>query len=71
MVVEDEERIAGAIAARLRAEGFRVETAATGPDGVELCRRVAPDLVARINAILRRAARETPTRPRAASPWAR
>ena len=45
MVVEDEERIAGAIAARLRAEGFRVEIAATGPDGVELCRRVAPDLV--------------------------
>jgi DNA-binding response OmpR family regulator len=45
VVVEDEERIAGAIAARLRAEGFRVETAATGPDGVEVCRRVAPDLV--------------------------
>ena len=45
MVVEDEERIAAAIAARLRAEGFRVETAATGPDGVELCRRVAADLV--------------------------
>lgn len=45
MVVEDEERIAGAIAARLRTEGFRVEIAATGPDGVEVCRRVAPDLV--------------------------
>jgi len=44
-VIEDEERIAGAVAARLRAEGFRVETAATGPDGVELCRRIAPDLV--------------------------
>ncbi len=44
-VVEDEERIAGAIAARLRAEGFRVEVAGTGPDGVELCRRIAPDLV--------------------------
>jgi DNA-binding response OmpR family regulator len=44
-VVEDEERIAGAVAARLRAEGFRVEIAANGPDGVELCRRIAPDLV--------------------------
>jgi DNA-binding response OmpR family regulator len=45
VVVEDEERIAGAVAARLRAEGFRVETAASGPDGVELCHRIAPDLV--------------------------
>jgi DNA-binding response OmpR family regulator len=45
VVVEDEERIAGAVAARLRAEGFQVEVAATGPDGVELCRRVVPDLV--------------------------
>src|SRR3954468_8627943 len=45
VVVEDEERIAGAIAARLRAEGFRVEVAGTGPAGVELCRTVAPDLV--------------------------
>jgi DNA-binding response OmpR family regulator len=44
-VVEDEERIAGAVAARLRAEGFRVEIAGSGPDGVELCRRIAPDLV--------------------------
>jgi DNA-binding response OmpR family regulator len=44
-VIEDEERIAGAIAARLRAEGFAVEVAGTGPDGVALCRRVAPDLV--------------------------
>lgn len=45
VVVEDEERIAGAVAARLRAEGFRVEVAGTGPDGVELCRRAVPDLV--------------------------
>ena len=44
-VVEDEAMIAGAVAARLRAEGFRVEVATTGPDGVELCRRLAPDLV--------------------------
>jgi len=45
VVVEDEELIAGAVAARLRAEGFRVEVAGTGPEGVELCRRTAPDLV--------------------------
>src|SRR3954451_6662190 len=45
VVVEDDERIAAAIAARLRAEGFRVEVASTGPDGVELCRRLSPDLV--------------------------
>jgi DNA-binding response OmpR family regulator len=44
-VVEDEARIAAAIGARLRAEGFRVEIAASGPEGVELCRRIAPDLV--------------------------
>src|SRR4051794_11935134 len=45
VVVEDDERIAAAIAARLGAEGFRVEVASTGPDGVELCRRLSPDLV--------------------------
>jgi DNA-binding response OmpR family regulator len=44
-VVEDEATIAGAIAARLRSEGFRVEVAGTGPDGVALARAVAPDLV--------------------------
>jgi len=45
VVVEDEERIAGAVAARLRAEGFRVEVAGTGPDGVALVARTTPDLV--------------------------
>jgi DNA-binding response OmpR family regulator len=45
VVIEDEERIAGAVAARLRAEGFTVEVAGTGPDGVALCGRVVPDLV--------------------------
>jgi DNA-binding response OmpR family regulator len=44
-VVEDEEVIAAAVAARLRAEGFAVEIAADGIAGVELCRRVRPDLV--------------------------
>jgi DNA-binding response OmpR family regulator len=45
VVVEDDATIAGAVAARLRAEGFAVEVAGTGPDGVALCARVAPDLV--------------------------
>ena len=44
-VIEDEDVIAGAVAARLRAEGFDVETAADGPEGVALCERMRPDLV--------------------------
>ena len=44
-VIEDEEVIAGAVAARLRAEGFDVEVAGDGPAGVALCKRVRPDLV--------------------------
>jgi DNA-binding response OmpR family regulator len=44
-VVEDEEVIAAAVAARLRAEGFAVEVAHDGPAGVRLCERVRPDLV--------------------------
>ena len=45
VVVEDDAMIAGAIAARLRSEGLRVEVAATGPEGVALARAVGPDLV--------------------------
>jgi DNA-binding response OmpR family regulator len=45
VVVEDEETIASAVAARLRAEGYRVELAADGPSGVALVERVRPDLV--------------------------
>jgi len=45
LVVEDEAAIAAAVAARLRSEGFRVEVAGTGPDGVERCRRLRPALV--------------------------
>lgn len=45
VVIEDEVSIAGAVAARLRSEGFTVEVAADGPSGVELCDRVRPDLV--------------------------
>jgi DNA-binding response OmpR family regulator len=44
-VIEDEDVIAGAVAARLRAEGFVVEVAGDGPEGVALCERVRPDLV--------------------------
>jgi DNA-binding response OmpR family regulator len=44
-VIEDEAVIAGAVAARLSAEGFEVHVAADGPAGVELCDRVRPDLV--------------------------
>jgi DNA-binding response OmpR family regulator len=44
-VIEDESTIAAAVAARLRAEGFEVETAADGLTGVELCRTFRPDLV--------------------------
>jgi DNA-binding response OmpR family regulator len=44
-VIEDEEVIAAAVAARLRAEGFAVEVACDGPAGVALCERVRPDLV--------------------------
>ncbi|WP_432548454.1 response regulator transcription factor [Kineococcus sp. SYSU DK004] len=45
VVVEDEPTIADAVARRLRAEGYVVETAADGPGGVELCERVSPDVV--------------------------
>ena len=45
VIVEDEVAIADALAARLRAEGFAVEVAHDGLHGVELCERIAPDLV--------------------------
>ena len=45
-VIEDEQTIAAAVAARLRTEGYDVEVAHDGPGGVELVRRFAPDLVA-------------------------
>jgi DNA-binding response OmpR family regulator len=44
-VIEDETSIANSIAARLRAEGFAVETAPDGRVGVDLCRSFRPDLV--------------------------
>ena len=45
MIVEDEEPIAAAVAARLRSEGFHTEVASDGPSGVELVDRLGPDLV--------------------------
>ena len=44
-VIEDEPSIAASIAARLTSEGFDVETAGDGNEGVELCRSFRPDLV--------------------------
>jgi DNA-binding response OmpR family regulator len=44
-VIEDEEVIANAVAARLRAEGFDVQVANDGDTGVALCDRVRPDLI--------------------------
>ena len=45
VVIEDEEPIAAAVAARLRSEGFDVDVAADGPSGVALVERARPDLV--------------------------
>lgn len=45
VVVEDEEPIAAAVAARLRSEGFDAEVATDGPSGVALVERVRPALV--------------------------
>jgi DNA-binding response OmpR family regulator len=44
-VIEDEQPIADAVAARLRSEGYRVEIAADGPAGIDTCNRLQPDLV--------------------------
>lgn len=44
-VVEDDETIAGAIADRLRADGFDVEVARSGPAAIELCAELRPDLL--------------------------
>lgn len=45
LVVEDEPLIAELLGALLRHEGFRVVSAATGADAIDLARRSAPDLV--------------------------
>ncbi|MFD4181382.1 response regulator [Rhodococcus sp. NPDC058514] len=45
LVVDDERRISESIAARLRAEGYEVETAVDGPGAVAACASFAPDAV--------------------------
>ncbi len=45
VVVEDEEAIASAVAARLRSAGFEVEVALDGLHGVEVIDKLQPDLV--------------------------
>jgi DNA-binding response OmpR family regulator len=45
LVVEDERTIAEAVAARLRAEGFAVQTAGDGPSAVAAARRTPPDVI--------------------------
>ncbi|MGI9627046.1 MAG: response regulator transcription factor [Longimicrobiales bacterium] len=45
LVIEDEAEIAALIAYQLTRDGYRVETAANGAEGLESLRREAPDLV--------------------------
>ncbi|MEV4415496.1 response regulator transcription factor [Catellatospora sp. NPDC049609] len=45
LVVEDDPTIAGSVIARLRAEGFAVAHAGTGPAAVDAAERIKPDLV--------------------------
>ena len=45
LIVEDDRKIATAIAVRLKAEGFEVEIAMDAVMGVSTARRVEPDLV--------------------------
>src|SRR5262245_24252279 len=45
LVVEDDPAIAATVTARLRAEGFAVDHAATGPAAVDAALRTPPDLI--------------------------
>jgi DNA-binding response OmpR family regulator len=45
LVVEDEEHLAGALLAGLEAEGFTVDVATTGPDGLAAARTMSYDLI--------------------------
>lgn len=45
LVVEDDPTLRLGLTKTLRSEGFRVEVAKTGPEGIEMARNVRPDLV--------------------------
>lgn len=45
LVVEDDPTLRLGLTKTLRSEGFRVEVAKTGPEGIELARKEPPDLV--------------------------
>jgi len=45
LIVEDDKKIATAIAVRLKAEGFEVEIAMDAAMGIAFARRIEPDLV--------------------------
>jgi DNA-binding response OmpR family regulator len=45
LVVEDDPTLRLGLTKTLRSEGFRVEIAKTGPEGLEMARNVRPDLV--------------------------
>jgi DNA-binding response OmpR family regulator len=45
LVVDDEDAIAEAVRARLQSEGFEVVIVPDGPQAIEACERVRPDLV--------------------------
>lgn len=45
LVVDDEENIQELIRLGLRYEGFQVESASNGPDGISAAQRLSPDLV--------------------------
>jgi DNA-binding response OmpR family regulator len=45
LIVEDDERVASALAIRLKAEGYAVSRASDGLEGLKLAARQRPDLV--------------------------
>jgi two-component system alkaline phosphatase synthesis response regulator PhoP len=45
LVVDDEENIVHLVSAYLRADGYQVFTASDGPSGLEMARKVNPDLI--------------------------
>ena len=43
LIVEDDARVADFLERGLKAEGYRIRVAATGPDGLEACRSLWED----------------------------